>query len=477
MISKETYENPLVERYASKEMLKIFSPLNKYTIWHKLWLCLAQTQKELGLSISDEQIAEMENNLGKIDFEKVAFYEKKTRHEVMAHIQAWGEVCPKARPIIHLGATSAFVMDNGDLIQMAQGLKFLRTRLVALLKVMADFAKKYHDLPALGYTHFQPAQLTTVGKRAALWIYDFILDFEDLENRITNLKLRGVKGTVGTQDSFMKLFDNNEEKVKLLDKNLSQKMGFLDSIPVSGQTYTRKIDYLVLTALSNLAQSAHKIGTDIRLLQGMQELEEPFESSQIGSSAMPYKRNPMRSERVCSLSRMVMQWVALAGENHGVQWLERSLDDSANRRMLIPEVFLATDAFLSILTNIFSGLQVYPKVIEKRIQENLPFLSAEYVMMESVKKGADRQDVHEAFRELAMQAVKEIKEEGKTPNLIQHIAQSSRFPLDKEEVLKVLDSFQMVGRASGQTLELLKEWVEPILKKYPEKIEPLELKV
>lgn len=476
-MSKESYENPLVERYASKEMLKIFSPLNKYTIWHKLWLCLAQTQKELGLSISDEQITEMENNLGKIDFEKVALYEKTTRHEVMAHIQAWGEVCPKSRPIIHLGATSAFVMDNGDLIQMKQGLKLVRTRLVALLKVMGDFAKQYHNLPALGYTHFQPAQLTTVGKRAALWIYDFILDFEDLENRIQNLKLRGVKGTVGTQDSFMKLFDNNEEKVKLLDKNLSKKMGFLDSVPVSGQTYTRKIDYLILTALSNLAQSAHKIATDIRLLQGMQELEEPFESSQIGSSAMPYKRNPMRSERVCSLSRMVMQWVALAGENHGVQWLERSLDDSANRRMLIPEVFLATDAFLSILTNVFSGLQVYPKVIEKRIQENLPFLSAEYVMMESVKKGADRQDVHEAFRELAMQAVKEIKEEGKNPDLIQKIAQSTHFPLDKEEVLKVLDSSKMVGRASGQTLELLTEWVEPILKKYPEKIEPLELKV
>lgn len=466
MENTEIYQNPLSERYASDEMKYAFSAKNKYTIWHKLWLALAESEKELGLDISDEQINELKQNCGKIDFDKSAQYEKKTRHEVMAHIQAWGEICPKAKPILHLGATSAYVMDNGDLIQMREGLLIIRKRLVLLLKVMSQFADQYKSLPCLGYTHFQPAQLTTVGKRAALWIYDFIIDFEDLEHRIANMKLRGVKGTVGTQDSFMKLFNQNETKVKQLDKMVSNKMGFQNSVPVSGQTYSRKLDYLILTALSNLAQSAHKTANDIRLLQGLQELEEPFGESQIGSSAMPYKRNPMRSERVCSLARFIMQMTGLAGTNHATQWLERTLDDSANRRMLIPELFLAADSILLILINVFQGLRVYPKVIEKRIQNNLPFLSAEYVMMEGVKKGKDRQELHEAFRKLAMESVQEMKEQGLDSDLIVKLSQSEEIGLSAAEINQVLNPSNMIGRSEGQVTELIQDAVMPILEKY-----------
>lgn len=463
MKEMETYQNPLSDRYASDEMKYAFSPVNKYTVWHKLWLALAEGEKELGLEISDEQIQEMKKNLGKIDFSKAALYEKKTRHEVMAHIQAWGEICPKAKPILHLGATSAFVMDNGDLIQMHEGLVLIKKRLVQLIAALSKFADKTKAIPCLGYTHFQPAQLTTVGKRAALWLYDLILDYEDIEHRLKTFKLRGVKGTVGSQDSFMKLFNNDHRKVKQLDTLVSKKMGFDSSVPVSGQTYTRKLDYLILTALSNLAQSIHKMATDIRLLQGVQELEEPFGESQVGSSAMPYKRNPMRSERACSLSRFIMQMTELAAQNHATQWLERTLDDSANRRIMLPECFLAADSILLIMTNVFQGLQVYPKVIEKRIQANLPFLSAEYVMMEGVKKGKDRQELHEAFRNLAMEAVREMKEEAKESDLIEKLSQSKEIGLNKQDILDVLDPKNMIGRSENQVKDLIENYVQPIL--------------
>ncbi len=475
----DLYSNPLVSRYSSKEMGELFSPKNKYTIWHKLWLALAESEKELGLNISDEQIKEMKENVGKIDFEKVALYESKTRHEVIAHIEAWGEVCPKARPVIHLGATSAFVMDNGDLIQMQQGLNLVKRRMVSLIKLMGDFSEKNKDIPTLGYTHFQPAQLTTVGKRATLWIYDLIIDFEDLIFRLENFKLRGVKGTVGTQDSFMNLFNKDEDKIRQLEKLFSNKMGVSQSVPVSGQTYSRKLDYLILTTLSNIAQSAHKIGTDIRLLQGLQELEEPFGKKQVGSSAMPYKRNPMRSERVCSLARFVMQMTSGIAYNHAVQWLERSLDDSANRRMMIAESFLAIDAILLIMTNIFQDLKVYPKMTEKRINENLPFLTAEYVIMEIVKKGGDRQDAHAAFREHAMKAVEDMKEHGLDNELIKSLSEDSQIDLNVQELEKVLDPQNMIGRSIGQVEDFIKNIVKPVIKKYDDGIveEKITLKV
>lgn len=465
-MSHDQYVNPLVNRYASEEMGRIFSPFHKYHVWHQLWIALAESEKELGLDISDAQINEMRSNLGKIDFDKVSLYEKKSRHEVIAHIEAWGEICPLARPIIHLGATSAFVMDNGDMIQIKEGLELLKKRLVNLIKVMADFAKEYKSLPVLGYTHFQPAQLTTLGKRVVLWLYDFILDYEDLEYRLEKIQLRGVKGTVGTQDSFMNLFNKDEGKIKRLEKLFDEKMGFKrGSVPVCGQTYTRKWDYLNLTALSNLAQSAHKIATDIRLLQGLQELEEPFGEKQVGSSAMPYKRNPMRSERVCSLSRFVMQMTDLGGQNHAAQWLERTLDDSANRRMMIPESFLAMDAILLIMTNIFQGMKVYPKLIERRIKENLPFLTAEHVIMESVKKGGDRQEAHARFRDLAMEAVYEMKELGIENDLIKKLGESPDIDLSLEELQEVLKPENMTGRAESQVKDFIDEVVNPIISK------------
>lgn len=476
---KNIYQNPMVDRYASKEMAFLFSAEHKYSVWHDLWIALAESEKELGLNISDAQITEMKSNKGKFDFDKVAYYEKETRHEVMAHIMAWGELCPKARPIIHLGATSAFVMDNGDLVQIYDALKLIQKRLLRLLKSIGEFCEQYKDLPTLGYTHFQPAQLTTVGKRASLWLYDFLLDFQDIEYRLETKKLRGAKGTVGTQDSFMKLFSADEEKVKELDVKVAQKMGFSKSVSVSGQTYTRKIDYLVLTALNNIAQSAHKAATDIRLLQGLQELEEPFGKKQIGSSAMPYKRNPMRSERVCSLARFVSQLTDLAAQNHSVQWLERTLDDSANRRMLLSESFLATDSLLLILTNVFDDLKVYPKMIEKRIQQNLAFLSAEYVIMESVKKGQDRQDVHEAFREKAMEAVTEMKEQGIESDLMKKLGDSPDIILSEDDLNSVLSAKNMIGRSPSQVSELLENELSPLLNQYQELLQDdkIELKV
>jgi len=456
------YVNPLTTRYASKEMLEIFSMSRKYTLWHELWIALAEAEKEIGLDISDEQINEMKFNKGKIDFEKVEIYEKETRHEVIAHIRGWGDYCKKARPIIHLGATSAFVMDNGDLIQMYQALELIKKRLVNLINIMAKKAYEYRSLPTLGYTHFQPAQLTTLGKRISLWLQDLIIDLEELDFRLRRKKIRGVKGTVGTQDSFMKLFNNDSKKVKELDNLVCKKLGF-EPIELSSQTYTRKIDSQILSTLSSIANTLHKIGTDIRLLQGIGEIEEPFEEKQVGSSAMPYKRNPMRSERICSLTRYVMTISPLSGYNHSLQWLERTLDDSANRRIMIPEAFFAIDASLIIAINIFQGLVVNKSLIEKRINENLPFLSAEYVIMESVKKGYDRQDVHEAFREVSMQAIKKIKE-GYKVDLVEMLCNSSEIPLKDEEIRKILSPFNMIGRAEEQVLDYINGVVNPILK-------------
>ncbi|HOJ49641.1 MAG TPA: adenylosuccinate lyase [Spirochaetota bacterium] len=472
----EGYVNPLTTRYASDEMIKIFSSLNKYTIWHDLWIALAEAEKELGLNISDEQINEMKQNKGKIDFNKIAEYEKETRHEVMAHIKGWGDFCPKARPIIHLGATSAYVMDNGDLIQMYQALEIIKKRLINLLSIMKKRALEYKSLPVLGYTHFQPAQLTTLGKRIALWIQDIVMDINEIEFRLNNKKLRGAKGTVGTQDSFMKLFDNDSKKVKKLDYLVCKKLGF-EPIELSSQTYTRKIDYQLLSTLSGIAQSLHKIGTDIRLLQGLGEIEEPFEEKQVGSSAMPYKRNPMRSERICSLTRYVMTISPLAGQNYSLQWLERTLDDSANRRIMISEAFLALDAAILIAINVFKGLIVNKKIIEKRIKDNLPFLSAEYVITESVKKGYDRQEIHELFRETSMEALKKIKN-GENIDLIKMLTESKKIPLKSKDIEEILTPEKMTGRAEEQVLEYL-DFVDKILNRNKILIENLnfDLKV
>ncbi len=475
-MNMEGYVNPLTTRYASDEMIKIFSSLNKYTIWHDLWIALAEAEKELGLNISDEQINEMKQNKGKIDFNKIAEYEKETRHEVMAHIKGWGDFCPKARPIIHLGATSAYVMDNGDLIQMYQALEIIKKRLINLLSIMKKRALEYKSLPVLGYTHFQPAQLTTLGKRIALWIQDIVMDINEIEFRLNNKKLRGAKGTVGTQDSFMKLFDNDSKKVKKLDYLVCKKLGF-EPIELSSQTYTRKIDYQLLSTLSGIAQSLHKIGTDIRLLQGLGEIEEPFEEKQVGSSAMPYKRNPMRSERICSLTRYVMTISPLAGQNYSLQWLERTLDDSANRRIMISEAFLALDAAILIAINVFKGLIVNKKIIEKRIKDNLPFLSAEYVITESVKKGYDRQEIHELFRETSMEALKKIKN-GENIDLIKMLTESKKIPLKSKDIEEILTPEKMTGRAEEQVLEYL-DFVDKILNRNKILIENLnfDLKV
>jgi len=475
-VNMEGYVNPLTTRYASDEMIKIFSSLNKYTIWHDLWIALAEAEKELGLNISDEQINEMKQNKGKIDFNKIAEYEKETRHEVMAHIKGWGDFCPKARPIIHLGATSAYVMDNGDLIQMYQALEIIKKRLINLLSIMKKRALEYKSLPVLGYTHFQPAQLTTLGKRIALWIQDIVMDINEIEFRLNNKKLRGAKGTVGTQDSFMKLFDNDSKKVKKLDYLVCKKLGF-EPIELSSQTYTRKIDYQLLSTLSGIAQSLHKIGTDIRLLQGLGEIEEPFEEKQVGSSAMPYKRNPMRSERICSLTRYVMTISPLAGQNYSLQWLERTLDDSANRRIMISEAFLALDAAILIAINVFKGLIVNKKIIEKRIKDNLPFLSAEYVITESVKKGYDRQEIHELFRETSMEALKKIKN-GENIDLIKMLTESKKIPLKSKDIEEILTPEKMTGRAEEQVLEYL-DFVDKILNRNKILIENLnfDLKV
>ena len=461
-----TYKNPLEERYSSKEMLYNFSHNHKFRNWRKLWIALAEIQKDLGLNITDEQISQLKEQAENIDYEKAAEYEKKFRHDVMAHVHAYGDVAPEAKSIIHLGATSAFVGDNTDLIQIRDGLEILRQKLVNVIQKLSDFAIENKDLPTLGFTHFQPAQLTTVGKRATLWLQSLVLDIEELDFFLETLRFRGVKGTTGTAASFLELFDGDYSKVKTLDKELSKRFGFEKVFGVSGQTYDRKIDAKVMALLSNIAQSAHKFSNDIRLLQNLKEIEEPFEKSQIGSSAMAYKRNPMRSERIGALSKFVMSLSSSSALVAATQWFERTLDDSANKRLAIPQSFLAVDAILLIWDNVMSGLVVYENRIHKHIMEELPFMATEYIIMEEVKAGGDRQEIHEIIRVHSMEASKKVKMEGKENDLLERIMSDDTLKLDKSKLQEVLNPKNFIGFAPIQTEEFLREEVQPILDKY-----------
>lgn len=465
-----TYKNPLEERYSSEEMLYNFSPNNKFRTWRKLWIALAEIERDLGLDISEEQIRQLKEQAENIDFAKAAEYEKKFRHDVMAHVHTYGDVAPLAKGIIHLGATSAFVGDNTDLIQIRDGLKIIRKQLINVMKKLSDFALKYKDLPTLGFTHFQPAQLTTVGKRATLWLQSLILDFEELEFFLETLRFRGVKGTTGTAASFLELFNGDYSKVKHLDRELSKRFGFEKVFGVSGQTYDRKIDAKVVALLSNIAQSAHKFTNDLRLLQNLKEVEEPFEKNQIGSSAMAYKRNPMRSERIGALAKFVMSVSSGSSMVASTQWFERTLDDSANKRLTIPQAFLAVDAILLIWNNIMSGLVVYENRIHKHIMEELPFMATEYIIMEEVKAGGDRQEIHETIRQHSMEASKKVKIEGKDNDLIERIMSDSSLKMDKSKISEVLDPKNFIGFAPIQTEEFVNNEVQPILDKYKDLI-------
>ncbi|WP_373707614.1 adenylosuccinate lyase [Kaistella sp.] len=465
-----SYKNPLEERYSSEEMLYNFSPNNKFRNWRKLWISLAEIEKDLGLDISDEQITQLKENAEDIDYVKAAEYEKKFRHDVMAHVHTYGDAAPLAKGIIHLGATSAFVGDNTDLIQMRDGLLLIRKQLVNVMKNLADFAIQYKDLPTLGFTHYQPAQLTTVGKRATLWLQSLVLDFEELEFFIETLRFRGVKGTTGTAASFLELFDGDYSKVKHLDKELSKRFGFDKVFGVSGQTYDRKIDAKVVALLSNIAQSAHKFTNDLRLLQNLKEIEEPFEKSQIGSSAMAYKRNPMRSERIGALAKFVISLSTSSAMVASTQWFERTLDDSANKRLTIPQSFLAVDAILLIWNNIMNGIVVYENRIQKHIMDELPFMATEYIIMEEVKSGGDRQEIHETIRVHSMEASKKVKEEGKENDLIARIMNDTSLKMDKSKIREVLDPKNFIGFAPIQTEEFIENEVNPILEKYADLI-------
>ncbi len=467
------FSHPLIERYASKDMVEIFSPQRKFYTWRLLWIALAEAERELGLPISEEQIEEMKKNASNLNLERAKELERELKHDVMAHIHAFGELCPKAKPIIHLGATSCYVTDNTDVILMRDALKLILKRLVNLIEALKEFSLKYKDIPCLGYTHLQPAQPTTVGKRAAMWLQDFLLDLLNVEHILKNLKFRGVKGTTGTQDSFMKLFDNQEEKVKKLDIMVAQKFGFDKRFLITGQTYTRKQDFLVASTLSGIAQSAHKMGTDIRILQSYKELEEPFGKKQIGSSAMPYKRNPMKSERMCSISRFVISLMESFSYTHPIQWMERTLDDSAIRRIAIPEIFLGTDSILLLAYNIIKGLKVYPKVIEKRLKEELPFIAAEEILMEAVKKGKDRQIIHEKIRQIAFEASQKIKD-GKENPFIDLLIKEPEIGLKREHIENLLDPKRFIGRAPSQVVEFINEEVNPVLEKYKDLLEEME---
>jgi len=458
-----SYKNPLEERYSSEEMLFNFSHNNKFRTWRQLWIALAEIEKDLGLDITDEQIAELKANAENIDYDKAAEYEKKFRHDVMAHVHTYGDVAPSAKGIIHLGATSAFVGDNTDLIQIRDGLLILKKKLVNVMKNLADFAIQYKDLPTLGFTHFQPAQLTTVGKRATLWLQSLVLDIEELDFFLETLRFRGVKGTTGTAASFLELFNGDYSKVKHLDKELSKRFGFEKVFGVSGQTYDRKIDAKVVALLGNIAQSAHKFTNDLRLLQNLKEIEEPFEKNQIGSSAMAYKRNPMRSERIGALAKYVMSLTTSSAMVASTQWFERTLDDSANKRLTIPQAFLAVDAILLIWNNIMNGIVVYPNRINKHIMDELPFMATEYIIMEEVKAGGDRQEIHEVIRVHSMEASKQVKVEGKENDLIERILNDDSLKLDKSKLKEVLDPKNFIGFAPVQTEEFIKNEVQPII--------------
>lgn len=465
-MSKTTYESPLASRYASREMLYLFSPDKKFMTWHKLWVALARGEMELGLPITKEQVAELEAHMNEVDYEAAERWEKKLRHDVMAHIHAYGEQCPKAMPIIHLGATSCYVGDNTDIILMREGLYLLRDKLVKVLSYLGGFADKYKALPTLGFTHFQPAQLVTVGKRATLWMNDLIMDLEEIEHRIEHLALLGSKGTTGTQASFLELFDGDHEKVNALEEKIAREMGFERLVLVSGQTYSRKMDAMVLGTLSGIAQSASKFATDLRLLCHLKEVEEPFEKEQIGSSAMPYKRNPMRCERICSLARYVMADSMNPAITASAQWFERTLDDSANKRISIPEAFLAVDAILNIYANVASGMVVHEKVIARHVAEELPFMATENIMMDAVKRGGDRQMLHEQIRRLSLEAGYQVKELGLPNDLIDRIAAEPMFGLTKEELETHLNPVAYIGRCPEQVEEFLDREVKPILERY-----------
>ncbi|MCJ8496777.1 adenylosuccinate lyase [Chryseobacterium salipaludis] len=470
-----SYKNPLEERYSSREMLYNFSPENKFRTWRKLWIALAEIQRDLGLDISEEQIAELKAKAEEIDFEAAAVYEKKFRHDVMAQVHTYGDAAPSAKGIIHLGATSAFVGDNTDLIQLRDGLQLIRRQMVSLMKKLSDFALQYKDLPTLGFTHYQPAQLTTVGKRATLWLQSLLLDFEELEFFLETLRFRGVKGTTGTAASFLELFEGDYSKVKHLDKELSARFGFTKVFGVSGQTYDRKIDAKVTALLSNIAQSAHKFSNDLRLLQNLKELEEPFEKDQIGSSAMAYKRNPMRSERIGALAKFVMSLSSSSAMVASTQWFERTLDDSANKRLTIPQAFLAVDAILLIWNNIMSGLVVYENRINKHIMEELPFMATEYVIMEEVKAGGDRQEIHETIRVHSMEASKQVKMEGKANDLMERLQNDSSLKMDKSELGKIMDPVNFIGFAPVQTEEFIRHEVQPVLERYSDLVSDGEI--
>jgi len=467
----QKYEHPLVQRYATKEMSAIFSPAMKFTTWRKLWLALATSEQELGLDITDEQLQQMKDNLYNIDFDKANEFEAKFRHDVMGHVHAYGEAAPKAMPIIHLGATSCYVGDNTDLVQLKEALKLVQQKLVQTLSVLADFAANYRDLPTLGFTHYQPAQLTTVGKRCTLWMQDLLMDYERVTHELERLPMRGVKGTTGTQATFLELFNGDHAKVKQLNEKVCAKMGFQRCIAVSGQTYTRKIDYHILSLLSGIAQSAYKMCSDIRLLANLKEVEEPFAKNQIGSSAMAYKRNPMRSERCCSLSRYVMGLPPSAANTHANQWFERTLDDSAIRRIILPEGFLAVDVVLNLLINIADGMVVWPKVVEKHVMEELPFMATEVILMECVKAGGDRQELHEAIRLHSMDAGKVVKGEGKSNDLLERIAKDPLFEAVHSKLDTLVDPKMFTGRAKEQTEEFLEEEIKPLLEKEKDLLE------
>ena len=460
---QDKYQSPLSERYASKEMQYIFSPDKKFCTWRKLWIALAESEKELGLDITDEQIEELKAHAEDINYDVAKEREAIVRHDVMSHVYAYGVQCPKAKGIIHLGATSCYVGDNTDIIIMTEALKLVRKKLINVINELSKFANEYKALPTLAFTHFQPAQPTTVGKRATLWLNELVLDLEDLEYLIGSMKLLGSKGTTGTQASFLELFEGDHEKIRKIDKMIANKMGFEDVYPVSGQTYSRKVDTRVLNVLAGIASSAHKFSNDIRLLQHLKEVEEPFEKNQIGSSAMAYKRNPMRSERIASLANYVMADALNPAITAATQWFERTLDDSANKRISVPEAFLAIDGILDLYLNVVDGLVVYPKVIEKRLMSELPFMATENIMMDAVKAGGDRQELHEKIRTLSMEAGRNVKEKGLDNNLLELIAAAPSFNLTIDELKKTMDPSKYTGRSKEQVEEFLSEVINPIL--------------
>lgn len=477
-MSYDRYESPFSTRYASKQMQYIFSADNKFRTWRRLWIALARAEQKLGLDISDEQIAQMEQYKDDINYDVAEKREKEVRHDVMSHIYAYGQQAPKAKPIIHLGATSCYVGDNTDIIVMRQGMELVRDKLCTVIQLLADFADQYKQLPCLAYTHLQPAQLTTVGKRATLWINELLMDYEELESRLANLSLLGQKGTTGTQASFMDLFNGDGEKIDQLEQMIAHEMGFERVVPVSGQTYSRKVDAQVLNTLSGIAQSAYKFANDLRILASFKEMEEPFEEHQIGSSAMPYKRNPMRSERICALARYVITNSLNPAYTASTQWFERTLDDSANKRIAVAEAFLAVDSILNIYINVADGLVVYPKMIEQRVMRELPFMATENIMMEAVKKGADRQEMHERIRQHSLAAAEQVKVFGRENDLVSRIAADPAFGLTEEEIRRVLDPALFIGRCPQQVERFLQRDVAPVIQRYQDRlVKDVELNV